>query len=133
MAEMWKKVAIGVAAATVGAAAFGAVHFMFLAPQFGVGDVAGIPLGVVLPFLVGALGLVGYYWYKPRDEDGIIKKVILLGSAATIGFGVAQYAGWITPTVTPVTLRRAVAPFVPRPQQFVTPSTPSSFGGTKLI
>ena len=129
MNDKWKKIAVGVAAATVGAAAFGAVHFMFLAPQFGVGDIAGIPLAVVLPFLVGTLGLVGYYWYKGK-EDGIVKQVLLMGSAATIGFGVAQYAGWITPVVT---ARRAVATYVPRPTMFSAPSTPSYTGGTKLI
>lgn len=129
MAISWKKVAVGVAAATVGAAAFGAVQFMFLAPQFGVGDIAGIPLSVVLPFLVGALGLIGYYWYKPADS-GIVKQVLLMGSAATIGFGVAQYAGWITPVTT---ARRAVASYVPRPSMVSVPSTPSYTGGTKLI
>jgi len=103
----WKKVGMGVAAAAVGSGVFGAIHFMFLAPQMGVGDVMGIPLNVVLPFLVGTLGFIGVYGFGKKMGE-TMKDVIKFGSAAIVGVGVAQYAGWVTPTT--VVPARAIIP-----------------------
>ena len=127
----WKKVGMGVAAATIGAAAFGAVHFMFLAPQWGIGDFMGIPLNVILPFLLGTLGLVGAYAFAPKMGE-TIQNIVKYGSAAVIGVGVAQYAGWIT---TPVVQARARASFAPRPIALRTNSrvAVAQVMGTKLI
>ena len=126
----WKTVGLGVAAATVGAAAFGAVHYMFLAPQFGVGDFYGIPLTVILPIALGAPGFILPAVFRMKDT---IKDVVHFGAAASIGFGVAQYAGWITPTA-PAAARarayvpRAVASYVPQ-ASFSSPNG----GGVKII
>jgi len=118
MAVSWKRVGMGVAAASIGAAAFGAVHFMFLAPQFGVGDFMGIPLNVVLPILFGALGFTLPYLFKMKP--GTAKEVVQYGSAAVIGFGIAQYAGWIQPL--PAARARASAMRF-TPQRRVAPRT----------
>lgn len=126
----WKKVGMGVAAATIGAATFGAIHFMFLAPQFGVGDFMGIPLSVVLPLLLGTLGFVGTYALGRKWGD-TLKNIMTFGSAAVIGFGVAQYAGWITPAVTVRARARAPARFAV-PRRAVV-RTPTAVSGTKLI
>jgi len=125
MAINWKKVATGVAAASIGAAAFGAVHFMFLAPQYGVGDFMGIPLNVLLPFVVGTLGLVVSMGYI--KEPGTMKDIVTYGSAATIGFGVAQYAGWISPVIP----ARARAPL--RAPLRTMPARVTPVAGAKLI
>ena len=126
----WKTVGLGVAAATVGAAAFGAVHYMFLAPQFGVGDFFGIPLSVILPIALGALGFILPAVFRMKDT---IKDVVHFGAAASIGFGVAQYAGWITPTAPAAARARAYAPravasYVPQ-ASFSSPNG----GGVKII
>ena len=125
----WKTVGLGVAAATVGAAAFGAVHYMFLAPQFGVGDFFGIPLSVILPIALGALGFILPAVFRMKDT---IKDVVHFGAAASIGFGVAQYAGWIVPkpkTDAPrAYVPRAVASYVPQ-ASFSSPNG----GGVKII
>lgn len=126
----WKKVGMGVAAATIGAATFGAVHFMFLAPQWGVGDIMGVPLSVVLPFLLGTLGLIGAYGLAPKMGE-TLKDIIKYGSAAVIGVGVAQYAGWITTPVAPARAR-ARANFTPRPVP-LRPVAVAPVMGTKLI
>ena len=126
----WKTVGLGVAAATVGAAAFGSVHYMFLAPQFGVGDFYGIPLTVILPIALGALGFILPAVFRMKDT---IKDVVHFGAAASIGFGVAQYAGWITPTPKAsdrarAYVPRAVASYVPQ-ASFSSPNG----GGVKII
>lgn len=131
----WRKVAVGVAAATIGAATFGAVHFMFLAPQWGVGDIMGIPLTVLLPFLLGTLGFIGAAVIGRKYGD-TPKQILLYGSAATVGFGVAQYAGWVTTpaVVAPGAALRARAPTryvpttIPRTLPIVTPTV-----GAKVI
>lgn len=134
----WKKIALGVAAATVGAAAFGAVHFMFLAPQMGIGDLFGIPYAVLLPFLIGTLGFIGVYGFSNKIK-GTIADILMFGSAAAIGFGIAQYAGWITPGPSVpgrANLRanlRVNNVFVPRSVPPAMLSQASSPGGTKLI
>lgn len=123
----WKKVGMGVAAATIGAATFGAVHFMFLAPQYGVGDFMGIPLNVLLPIFVGTLGFIGTYAVGRKWGESV-KNIVLFGSSASIGFGVAQYAGWITPAIAPARARAPARAYVPpatarAPTHTVTPST----------
>lgn len=129
----WKKVGMGVAAATIGSAAIGAVHFMFLAPQFGVGDFLGIPLNVLLPFLLGALGFIAVGSKIVKGET--MKAILAYGSAAVVGFGVAQYAGWITPTTT-VSTARARLPVaratMPVARAAASP-VPVVMNGTKLI
>uniref|UniRef100_A0A6M3KZ06 Uncharacterized protein n=1 Tax=viral metagenome TaxID=1070528 RepID=A0A6M3KZ06_9ZZZZ len=126
----WKKVGMGIAAATIGAAAFGAVHFMFLAPQFGVGDFLGIPLNVVLPFLLGGLGLVAAYSFKMGET---VQDIVKYGSAAIIGVGVGQYAGWIAPAA-PAARARASLPVARASFPMRTATAPViTMNGTKLI
>lgn len=127
----WKKIGMGVAAATIGAATFGAIHFMFLAPQYGVGDFMGIPLGVLLPILLGTLGFVGTYAVGRKWGD-TLKNVMTFGSAAAIGFGVAQYAGWITPAVT-ARARVATTRFPIVRRSYPVARTQAVVSGTKLI
>ena len=129
MPGKWSKVAWGVAAATIGAAAFGAVHFMFLAPQYGVGDFMGVPLNVLLPFLIGTLGFVGVYALKPKMGE-TVQNILTFGSAAAIGFGVAQYAGWITPAVT---TRARARTYVPPRVTAPVIMTSTANQGTKMI
>lgn len=125
----WKKVATGVAAAAVGAGIFGAVHFMFLAQQAGTGDIMGIPFTVVIPFLLGTAGFViSGMWGK---LTGTAKDIVQFGSAAAIGFGIAQYAGWL---MTPATAARAAARYVPSPAiRTITPTITPTVQGTKMI
>lgn len=96
MVTKWKPVAMGVLAATVGAATFGAIHYMFLAGTAPVGNFFGIPYEVIYPFVLGIAGIIGaqYYWH---GKTSTFKDIITYGSAAAIGYGVATYAGWITP------------------------------------
>lgn len=133
----YKKVLMGVAAATIGAAAFGAVHFMFLAPQFGVGDFFGIPFSVVVPFLLGAVGfLLGLGFVK---KEGVVKDIVLYGSAAVIGFGVAEYAQWITPVAAARARASASIPRYVPPPVISAPNGPvgspgfSGVGGSMMI
>ncbi len=86
----WKKVGFGVLAAGVGAAIFGAVHYYFLG-NIPAGDVMGVTYATVFPFILGALGFIGAYGFA---KEGTMRNVLLFGSAAAIGFGVANYAGW---------------------------------------
>lgn len=103
----WKQVGMGVLAASVGAAAFGAVHYLFLAGQVGATDlIPGVPNGAFFPIVLGAIGLVAAFgWAK-----GIVKDILVAGSAASVGFGIATYAGWIQPGPNAVTGARARAP-----------------------
>lgn len=130
----WRKVAIGVAAATIGAATFGAVHFMFLAPQFGVGDFMGLPLSVLLPFLLGTLGFVATYGIGQRWGT-TVQNILLFGSSAAIGFGVAQYAGWVTPQAQALRARVSNVRPMPMPMQTVAPrpAVSRAGAGTKII
>lgn len=132
----WKKVATGVLAASVGAAAFGAVHYMFLAPQFGSGDVFGVPLSVILPFVVGTLGFTASAAMGSKVSD-TVKAIIQYGSAAVIGAGIMQYAGWVSASATPAAAR-APARYTP-PARLSMPSAPmipqimSAGNATKMI
>lgn len=105
----WKQVATGVVAASVGATALGAVHYMFLAPQYGAGSLMGVPMSTVLPIVLGIIGFVGAGFIGAKY--GTAKDVLLFGSAASIGFGIAQYAGWVTPK--PVVAAAPARAFVP--------------------
>jgi hypothetical protein len=89
----WKVVGMGVLAASVGAAVFGAVQYMFLGGVLPTDLVPGVSNGVLFPILLGALGLIiGYGW-----GHGIVKDILVAGSAASVGFGIATYVGWIQP------------------------------------
>jgi hypothetical protein len=86
----WKKVGYGILAAGVGAAIFGAAHFYFLG-NVPTGNILGIPYGVLFPFILGTLGFIGAYGFT---KEGTMRNVLLFGSAAAVGFGIAEYAGW---------------------------------------
>lgn len=129
----WKKVATGVLAASIGAAAFGAIHYMFLAPAVGgTPDVMGVPISVILPFIVGTLGFIGAFALSEKHK--MAREVVTYGSAALIGAGVMSYAGWIT-TGTHLAARPAAARFIPTRAAAPLPSFPSAMnaGGTKII
>lgn len=87
----WKKVGYGVLAAGVGAAVFGLAHYYFLG-NIPAGDIMGISYATIFPFILGALGFVGAYGFTKKE--GTMRNVLLFGSAAAIGFGIANYAGW---------------------------------------
>lgn len=125
---MWKQIATGVVAASVGAAIFGAVHFMFLAPSYGTGNVMGIPMTVVLPFVLGIAGFaVGEYGHNKEWGRGWLGSIIKYGSAAIIGFGIAEYAGW---AVAAVPARARAAAYVPqRAFAPMTAAAPYNAGG----
>lgn len=86
----WKKVGYGVLAAGVGAAVFGLAHYYFLG-NIPAGDVMGVTYATIFPFILGALGFIGAYGFA---KEGTMRNVLLFGSAASIGFGIANYAGW---------------------------------------
>lgn len=135
MAISWKKVATGVLAASIGAAAFGALHYMFLAPQFGVGDIMGVPYTVILPFVVGAIGITATVAFANKLGD-MGTKIVGYGSAALIGAGIAQYAGWaLTPAQAAAQAARASAriPMITSRAAFPPAPVSMSLGGTKLI
>lgn len=126
----WKKVGYGVLAAGVGAAIFGAVHYYFLG-NIPVGDVMGITYATVFPFLVGALGFIGAYGFTKSDST--LRNVLLFGSAASIGFGIANYAGWAVFRVGALRAPAAAA-YVPQrvfPTYAPVPALASA--GTKMI
>lgn len=104
----WTKVGKGIVYASIGAGLLGAVHYMFLANQITLPDIAGIPSGVILPFIIGALGFVASYSFPRLGDTG--KDILQFGSAALIGFGIATYANWITPVA--VTARARYVPTV---------------------
>jgi len=111
MKANWKKIGKGVVYASIGAAAFGAIHYMFLANiDLGMPDIAGIPMTVILPFLVGVVGFVAAESFKLGDTA---KNIVRFGSASVIGFGIATYANWITPVVTSTPSARARARYIP--------------------
>jgi hypothetical protein len=133
MASKWKPVALGVVAASVGAAAFGAVHYMFLAAQMPVGDFFGIGYDVLLPIILGVAGFALPVMFKVK---GTAKDVLQFGGAAAIGFGIANYAGWVTPVVAraraPIARARAPVRAV-RAAPVVTSPGPSVGAGAMLI
>jgi len=109
MKANWKRIGKGIVYASIGAASFGAIHYMFLANiDLGMPDIMGIPMTVVLPFLVGAVGFVAAESFKIGDTA---KTIMRFGSASVIGFGIATYANWITPVA--VAGARARARYTP--------------------
>jgi len=129
VSAMWKSVATGVVAASVGAAAFGAVHYMFLAQQVNLGqNFFGIPYTTLLPIVLGTVGMVaGKMYFK----SGIGHDVITYGGAAAIGFGIADYAGWISPRAPIPTRAYAPARMIAPPASMSLPS--NGMLGTKMI
>lgn len=134
----WKKVATGVIAAAVGAAAFGAVQYMFLAPNVTIPDVMGVPISVILPIVVGTIGFVGAFALSEKHK--MAKDVVAYGSAALIGAGIMSYAGWIsTPATTARARAASAARYIPPKSAPIsalpsTSMTASANGGTvKLI
>lgn len=123
----WKKVGYGVLAAGVGAAIFGAVHYYFLG-NVPAGNIMGISYGVIFPFILGAIGLVGAYGYTKAEST--MRNVLLFGSAAAIGFGIAEYAGWATFGAGTLRARAATAAYAP-PRVFTAPTIAST--GIKVI
>jgi hypothetical protein len=136
MAIQWKEVAKGVVSASVGAALFGAVHFMYLAPTYGTGSVMGVPMTVVLPF---ALGIGGFFigtWGANKWAKGWLGDIITYGSAAVIGFGIAEYAGWITGASSARARASAYVPqraYVPMNPQYSSAGYSGSGGGNVKI
>ena len=128
----WKKVGYGVLAAGVGAAIFGAVHYYFLG-NIPAGDVMGITFATLFPFILGTLGLIGAYGFTKSDST--IRNVLLFGSAASIGFGIAQYAGWAVFPSSPSARARAAITYAP--QRIYSPPVLAQAqygqGGTKMI
>lgn len=109
MKANWRKIGKGVVYASIGAAAFGAIHYMFLANiDLGMPDIAGIPMTVVLPFLIGVVGFIAAESFKLGDTA---KTIMRFGSASVIGFGIATYANWVTPVA--VLGARARARYIP--------------------
>jgi hypothetical protein len=128
--EKYKKIAMGVLAAAVGATAFGAVHYYFLSGM--TGNLYGVPFSTVLPIVAGTLGLVGAYMFA---KEGIIHDVIIAGSAASIGMGILSYAGWVTLNAkAPAAGARAAATYVP-PRVFAPQAAlpMAANAGTKMI
>jgi hypothetical protein len=107
----WKKVGYGILAAGVGAAIFGAAHFYFLG-NVPAGNILGISYNVLFPFILGTLGFIGAYGFT---KEGNLRNVLLFGSAAAIGFGVAEFAGWATFSKGSITggSARASAAYIP--------------------
>jgi hypothetical protein len=127
----WKKIGSGVAMAAIGAAVGGAVQFMFLAPQFaGQADfLPFIPNNVLIPFVLGAAFFGGSLFMKGK---GMFKDVLAYAGVASVGFGVATYANWITPVVTsPGARARAYTP--PRRIVQTRPAAGLAAAGTKII
>lgn len=124
MKAQYKEVAVGIASATVGVAAIGAVHYMFLAQQLPSlpADFLGIPMNVLLPILLGCVSITGAVVAIHKEKSSMLKSILLSGGAAAIGFGVAEYAGWIT-SAAGLRAARARAPVV---QQVVPSYTPSA-------
>lgn len=84
---------MGVLAASIGAAAFGAVQYMFLGGALPADIIPGVENGVLIPIVLGAIGLIlGFGWAK-----GTVKDILVAGSAASVGFGIATFAKWIQP------------------------------------
>lgn len=133
--KKWSKVAKGVAVATIGAAVAGAVHFMFLAPQFGTtGDFFGIPMTTLVPFLLGTALIAGGYLYKTTNET--LKDLLKYGGAAAIGFSVANYADWMAPVkqaVLPRTLARPRPTMQIQRRPTISPRPTAIPTGTKMI
>jgi hypothetical protein len=75
----FKKIAMGVLAASVGAVAFGAIHYYFLSGM--TGNLFGVSYGTILPIVAGALGLVGAYGFV---KTGMVHDILVAGSAASI-------------------------------------------------
>ena len=127
----WKKVGMGVFAAGLGAAIFGAVHYMFLAGQTPAGGLLGVSYSVIVPVVLGVVGFVISMAVKP----GYVREIISYGSAAAIGFGVATYATWITPANASARARASVPAMasVPRTAMMPVPTTSSASAGVKLI
>jgi hypothetical protein len=127
---------MGVFAASLGAAAFGAIHYMFLAGQTPAGGLFGVSYSVIVPIVLGAIGFLGAYSFT---KPGTIREVVTMGSAAAIGFGIATYASWITPATAQAraSAARASVPMampIPRampPMQ--TYSATANSSGVKLI
>ena len=99
MERKYKQVAVGIASATVGAAAIGAVQYMFLEPSVLPTlptNVLGVPMNVLLPILLGAVSISAAVLAVKKKESSMLEPILMAGGAAALGFGVAEYAGWIT-------------------------------------
>jgi hypothetical protein len=129
----WKQVGFGVLAAGVGAAIFGGAMHYFLLGNMPAGDIMGISYSVLLPFMLGALGFVGAYGFAGHNDT--IKNILIFGSAAAIGFGVAEYAGWTAFTASTRARARAPALSYSAPRIYSAPASLSAGynGGTKMI
>jgi hypothetical protein len=126
----WKKVGYGILAAGVGAAIFGAAHFYFLGNVPG-GNLFGVPYSTLFPFVLGTLGLIGAYGFT--KSEGTMRNVLLFGSAAAIGFGIADFAGWATFRSGSIGSSRAsAAAYVPA-RPYITPTAPTMSGGTGAL
>ena len=130
----WKQVGMGVLAASVGAAAFGAVHYLFLAGQVGATDlIPGVPNGAFFPILLGAIGLVAAFGWA----HGMVKDILVAGAAASVGFGIATYAGWIQPGPAAIGARArapsAAARYPTVPMRAPLPTMANASTGTKMI
>lgn len=126
---LFKKVAMGVLAASVGAVAFGAVHYYFLSGM--TGDLFGIPYSTVLPIVIGALGIAGAYMVA---KDGIVHDVVLAGAAVSIGMGIMSYMKWVTPLASG--RARASMPssaYIPQRAFAPVASSSAASAGTKMI
>jgi hypothetical protein len=55
--------------------------------------IPGVPNGVLFPVVLGAIGLVAAFGWA----HGTVKDILVAGAAASVGFGIATYAGWIQP------------------------------------
>jgi hypothetical protein len=129
----WKTVGMGVVAASVGAAAFGAIQYLFLGGALPNDIIPGVSNGVLFPILLGALGLViGYGW-----AHGIVKDILVAGSAASVGFGIATYVGWIQAgpaAAKPAGATAASARYAPPPMRTAPlPMMAAANQGTKMI
>jgi hypothetical protein len=129
----FKRVGLGVLAATVGAAAFGAVHYMFLAKNIPAGNIMGVSYAVIAPFALGVVGLLaGYGLTKP----GTMRDVVVAGSAAAIGFAVATQIGWINTAGARAGASVPARASASYPAMRVAPPTPmiaQAGTGTKMI
>jgi hypothetical protein len=125
---IFKKVAMGVLAASVGAVAFGAVHYYFLSGM--TGNLFGVPYSTVLPIVIGALGIAGAYMVA---KDGIVHDVVLAGAAASIGIGLLSYMNWVTPNSSARARVPAAAAYIPQRAFAPVANASAASAGTKMI
>jgi len=130
--ETWSKVGYGVLAAGVGAALFGGAMHYFLLGNMPAGDFFGLSYSTLLPFVIGALGIFAGYSTKSNDT---LSKILLFGGVAAIGFGVADYAGWVVPAARARARARAPAIAYSAPRIYSAPagSVVPTNGRTKMI